>query len=171
MSALDIYGFYQDGDAHQYKAIKNSWGGGWAVWEILTEKYGCIDGGFGSSKFKDLWDKCTAGGLSDEDTITCLFTFDWAWVEKENMVQLAENLLTFGREHGKANILPSAGHLLKDASKDDNIIGVSFNMSNVSESLWYRFSEEIDEYEPYNVLTGTDHWEIFQEFERIRHRG
>ncbi len=171
MSSLDVYGFYRDGDAFSYESAKNSWGGGWAIWEILTKKYNCKDGGFGESKFKDLWDQCTAGKLNDEDTVTCLFTFDRVWVKKENAAQLAENLTVFARAHNTPHYtLRSTSGILKDASKDDNIIGVAFNMSSVSECFWYRWSDEADEEAPYNVLTGEDHWELFEELDVIRSR-
>lgn len=169
MSSLDIYAFYRDGDAFSYKSAKNSWGGGWVIWEELTKKYRCKDGGFGGGKFRDLWTQCTAGKLNDEDTITCLFTLDWVWVKKENAVQLAENLLVFARVHDTPHYtLHVAAGILKDASKDDNIIGVAFNMSSVGEGLWYRHSDEADEYVPYNVLKGNDHWELFEELDKIR---
>ena len=169
MSALDIYAFYRDGDAFQYDSVKNSWGGGMAIWIKLTEKYKCKDGGFGVDQFKDLWDKCTAGELSDFDTKCCLFTFDWVWVKKENAASLGELLVAFNHEHSiKIPTLLGAGKVLGKAGEDDNIIGVAFNMSSVGEGLWYRWSEEADEATPYNVLKGGNHWELFEEFDKIR---
>lgn len=169
MSSLDIWAFYRDGDALSYESVKNSWGGGWAIWEALTKKYSCKDGGYGEGKFRDLWDQCTAGKLNNEDTVTCLFTFDRVWVRKENTVDLARNLRAFSSEHLTPHgTLIGAERILRRASKDDNIIGVAFNMSSVSECLWFRWSDKADEEVPYNVLKGEDHWELFEEFDKIR---
>jgi hypothetical protein len=165
LSALTVFGFYQDGDAFQHSEVANSFGGGWFVWEVLAKKYNCTTTPL--LRFKQVWDHCNNGKMSDLDTLVCLFTLDWAWIKKENIPELADGLIEFQKkygEEGKVDVLSKVAKALREMIEDDNVIGAGFNMTDVSEAHWYQFDGEADEYVPYNVLKGDNHWDLYEDF-------
>ena len=165
MSALTVFGFYQDGDAFQHTEVENSWAGGWFVWETLAKKHNCTPTPL--LRFKQVWDMCNEGKMNNLDTIVCLFTLDGAWIKKENIHELADSLIEFQKkygEEGKVDSLTKVATALREIAEDDNTIGAAFSMTDVSETLWYRFDGEVDDYVPYNVLKEDQHWDLYEDF-------
>lgn len=165
MSALTVFGFYQDGDAFEHTSVPNSWAGGWFVWETLAKKYNCTSTHLGG--FKEVWDHCNNGKMENLDTIVCLFTLDGAWIKRENIPELADSLVAFQEkygEEGKVDSLTKVAAALREIAEDDNTIGAAFCMTDISEAHWYRFDGEVDEYVPYNVLKEKDHWDLYEDF-------
>ena len=169
MSAMEIFGFYRDGDAFSHTEIKNSWKGGWFIWETLAKKYKCS--GTGMFQFKEVWDLCNKGGMSDLDTVCCLFTLDGVWVKSENLPELAKNITAFQEcydGNGKVGALAGLARILKELSEDDNVIGAAFSMTSISQSMWFQWDDEADEHVPYNLNKEDRHWELFDDFKHIK---
>lgn len=168
MSAIEINVFGLDGACRPYGEVRNAMDGALTIWERLSDKYRLPFHPWKTEDGFPIWKACNQGKLSEADRICVLFTFDNAWVRREHVAKLVEALRAFHAGHvAGTGITPSIAAVadaLEAAAKDETILGFSFNQTSVNSNPWFSYSDGADEPTPYNVLTGTRHWEIFDDW-------
>lgn len=179
MSCVEIYGFDKQGEAYLYGEVHNSFRGGMAIWRCLEDKYlppyapkwasaSFINGhswsrcyGSGIEGIKEIWDLWKSDRVTRDEKICLLSTFDDVLVRKENIPLVVKAFRAFD---GDTNLKEQAD-ILEKMIADENCIAVGWNQTSVNGTTWVNragYDEENDRNIPYNCLTGSDHWWLFE---------
>lgn len=165
MSTCSIIVF-RGGKADGEEEFKNSWGGSAAVWNALYNMYVKDHAkeydSWMMGNIKGLWDLAKNKSLPMFERAVLFLTFDNATVAKENFAQIATHLREFSAKHsvaGNVNHLPAWADFIEIC--DCEAIGI--HATSVNENPWFDWSEEKGEYVPYDMATGTKHYEIYKE--------
>ena len=113
---------------------------------------------------QDIWDLQNNKAIPVHERICLYTTLDKALVKRENIPAVIEAFLDFGGDTS----LPEQASLLEDVLKDPDVIAVGWNQTSVCADTWANYGgydTEKDESIPYNCLTGTDHFWIFDELD------
>ena len=182
MSYTELYKFKKDGNAEDLGEVKNGFRGAMAVWQILEKKYlepfprpmwmseeDYNDRGysrcaamFDPNAMKEIWGIAKKEEVSRLDKIVLNSTFDKVIVSRDN---LEETIQAFRDFEGDSSLKEQAD-ILEKALDDKDLIAVAWNQTSVNGDTWMNssgFDEETEEYIPYNILTGEDHWELFDD--------
>lgn len=166
MSHVDINAFGPDGACREIAQVRNGMAGAMTIWTELSQKYR-LEMPFSSMRDGKLpiWTACNQGKVSEADSICVRFTYDNVWVKRENTPKLIEALRMFHRDHvegtGITPTIEGIATALETALKEDEtLLGFSFNQTSVNPNPWL----EGEDCTPYNVLTGTRHWELFEDW-------
>lgn len=186
MSATEIYGFDQDGEAHQVGEVKNAWRGAMAIWAELEQRYlpeyvpewaeGLSDdfikrfykGGFSRlsdvlnrEAMKEIWVLFEKDEVSLVDKIVLGTTFDYVVVKREDMPCLVEAFRTFG---GNTSLMEQAD-IIQNMYESGEWIAAAWNQTSVNADTWnqYAYNEEEGEPEPYNLFRFDKHRFLFDD--------
>lgn len=164
MSRITINVFGLDGACREHAEVSNAMAGAFLIWRSLSDKYGLAFNLSHVDRGLEIWKACEKGLLSELDSICVRFTFDRVWVKREHAPRLVEALRAFHRGHVEGtDITPAIAEVadeIERAASNPEILGFSFNQTSVSSNQWFEGEDAV----PYNVLTGTRHWEIFDDY-------
>lgn len=186
MSSTEIYGFNKKGDAYLCGEVRNAFRGAMAIWGILEERYlpmhrpsyvpewiatdeevikfchykpsRCADI-LNRDAMEEIWDLYKKENVSDIDKIVLGTTFDDVIVKKEDVQKVID---AFNGFEGETSLKEQAA-ILEEILKDEEYIAVAWNQTSVNGGAWERYDEEEEEYEPYNIFKGKEHWNLFKE--------
>lgn len=165
MSSCEIVVF-KNGKADFGAEFGNSWGGCASIWNALYDKYVKDPykqyDNWMTGNTKGLWDLAKRKDLPMFERVVLFLTFDNATVKQENFQKIAVHLREFSDAHakpGNVNHLPAWADFIE--SCDAEAIGI--HATSVNENPWFDWLEEKEEYVPYDLTTGTKHYEIFEE--------
>lgn len=186
MSYTEIYGFNKEENAYFAEKVKNSWRGAMAIWLILEEKYlppfrpsyvpsNIPDSeiknycGYKPSRYtsfnnvamKEIWNLVDDKRLSKCEKIVLASTFDNVIVKKENMPKLISAFKEFEGD----TLLKEQSDVIETLLQDENCIAVGFNQTSTNGTTWVNRGgyDENQNPIPYNILTGDEHWELFND--------
>lgn len=189
MSCTEIYGFNKEGNAYLYAEVKNSFRSGIAVWRRLEKKYlpaylppYAKEMGFTNAEdynrqfdvdssrvfsmsnpdaMREIWNLQDDKNVSVLDKICLHTTFDNCLIHKEDIPRIVEAFRAFDGETS----LPEQADILEKMFNDDNCIAVGWNQTSVNADTWsnYDYDEENDVLIPYNCITGTKHYWLFDD--------
>lgn len=174
MSYTEIYKFKKNGDAVSFAEIKNAFRGAMAVWDILDKKYlppfkpswafsteqkysRSID----REGAKEIWALHESDKVSETDKIVLGSTFDKVVVLRENIPELIKAFREF---EGETSLKEQADLIEMEFNKDKKMLGIAWNQTSVNGDNWENFGgyNRNDNAIPYNILTMTDHWSLFE---------
>ncbi len=166
MSYTEIVGFDKSGNAYAQADIKNAFRGAVAIWEIMGKKY-CGHGAsmWNINEMKEIWNLSDDKKVPIEERIVMFSTLDNCLVKKENFERLINAFRTFGGETS----LKEQADVLEEMLAGEDCIAVGWNQTSVSKNKWLSFGgydEEKEEYIPYNCISGTEHYWLFDELEK-----
>lgn len=116
----------------------------------------------GVDPMQDIWDLADSNKLSPEERIALYTTFDGALVRKEEFQKVIEAFRSFGG----STSLPKQADIIEGLLKEGTAIAVGWNQTSVNADSWENIGEtdaETGEPLPYNCLTGTKHFWMFDE--------
>jgi hypothetical protein len=93
-------------------------------------------------------------------------------VRRENLVRLADAYESYAVDFADAGHLPAMAGALRELAQDEDCLAVCWQQTSVSSEQWIvplRCSEcgqEIDACRPYNINTDSDHWFLFDNFDK-----
>lgn len=189
MSYTEIFRFDKAGNANGCTDIPNAFRGAIAIWSYLENKYlppyipdylqarGFLTSedcekrlGYKPSRcsslnnepIREIWDLYNKDNVSITDKICLFTTFDNCLVKKENIPKVVEAFRAFEGESS----LKEQARVLELLCNDDDCIAVGWNQTSVNGDTWITrggYDEENDIGIPYNCLTGTEHYWLFEE--------
>lgn len=146
----------------------NSHGGQPRIWDCLYNKYVKDHRKehdswlFGNTKA--LWALADRKDLPLFERAVMAFTFDYATVEKANFKRFAGHLREFVTAYpvpGRVDHLPSWAKFFDECtSKAIGLYGTS-----LSDNPWFEWDEKKERDVPYNLKSGTKHFEIYEDLE------
>lgn len=113
---------------------------------------------------KEIWELADNPIIPRHERIVLFTTFDNALVRREHFQEVIDAFRAFG---GKTS-LPEQADILEKMLLQDDIIAAGWNQTSVNGDTWENaggYNEETEESIPYNCLTGTRHYWIFDEIE------
>lgn len=191
MSRTEMVAFKQNGEAVLYQEIQNAWRGAMAIWRQLEEKYlppyrppyvpahiplEKVEAyiGFKPSRFgmgdeegvREVWNLYERDDVSITDKIVLGTTFDRALVKKEDIPEVIKAFEAFEGETS----LGEQVLILTEMLENENVIAVGWNQTSVVQNQWTRviYNEENDSFLPYNCLTDTKHFWLFDDINKMR---
>lgn len=178
MSYTEIYKFDKDGNAEHFADIKNAFRSGMAIWNTLDKKYlpkyipefakmmGETDkdyfrsGDFMGRAIKEVWALSEKEGIPKVDKICLRSTFDKVVVMREDLPELIKAFREF---EGNTSLKEQADAIEKEMAEDSEFLAIAWNQTSVNGNPWE--SDDLDEsgenYLPYNILKGKEHWSLF----------
>lgn len=169
MSSTELFGFKEDGSCISIGDIRNSWRGAMAVWIIIEERYlppyepewakgyelsyqptrtiRAFNTPEKEQPIYQIWDLFKTDKISKIDKIVLGSTFDKVIVESKNYKEL---LNAFDNFKGETNLKDQANIIRKEGS---DLQAIAWCQNTVSDP-WC---------EDYNINTGEDHWELFED--------
>lgn len=180
MSYTEIYKFKKNGNAESLADVRNSWRGAMAIWNILDIRYlppyipewakslaeqkdrYYRSGDFDGEALKEVWALFDREDILLVDRIALGTTFDNVIVMREDIPKVISAFESFVGETS----LPEQAAILTNALKNDDLIAIGWNQTSVNGDTWTNiggYDEENEEYLPYNILTMTEHWNLFQD--------
>lgn len=190
MSYTEIFGFDKEGNAYSQADVHNGFRSGMAIWKFLEKKYlppyipqyarkiGITTPEECERILKYVPFRCTTimeeeamdeiWGLADRQDVSdidriCLFTtFDNCLVKKDDIPKVIEAFRSFEGETS----LKEQADILEQMYADGGCIAVGWNQTSVNGDTWANFGGYDEDSEmciPYNCLTGTKHYWLFDE--------
>ena len=168
MSYTEIYKFTPKGNVKFVAEIKNSFRGAAAVWDIVGNRYlgkyipdytknlpaemkhESYSRMMDKEEMRKVWALYKSKDISEVDKIVLLSTFDYAVCMFKDLPRLVE---AFNKFEGETSLPEQAEHL-QALLKRKTVLAVAWNQSSVGEFLLG---------EKYNLLTGTEHFDIFKD--------
>ena len=164
MSYTEIYKFDRDGCAVFAGQVRNAFRGAWSVWTTMEQRHlppvtvcGHTMTRLIGDKAMEIWKLQSNKSVPEHERIVLLSTMDKCLVKKENLPRLIE---AFRKFEGETS-LPHQADILEDLLKDDDCIAVGWNQTSVNAPFW--ISCDGDEEIPYNCLTQSDHFWLFDD--------
>ena len=113
----------------------------------------------------EIWALFENDSVDIGDRVVLGTTLDNVLVRKNELDAVARAFEVFEEEPETS--LPEQAVILRKMMEDENIIAVGWNQTNINADSWESPSadEETNECIPYNCLTGTKHWWLFDELE------
>ena len=197
MSYTEIFGFHADGLAYRLAEIQNSWRGGVAVWGALEKNHLSpfipryaktsswyrpemsyedvsrfmgyaptrVAAMFENDAMREIWGLVENDKVPVSERICLCTTFDKVIVEKKHLQRVIDAFRSFPAETS----LGEQADTLEKALADPDCIAVAWNQTSVNCDSWvsYRYIEETDTCEPYNLLEDSEHWSLFSEYPEL----
>jgi hypothetical protein len=182
MSATEIYGFDQDGDAHQVGEVENAWRGAMAIWAEVERRYlpeyipewaKGMSNDFIQRFHKDGFSRLTdvlnldamkeilelfeKNEVSLVNKIVLGTTFDHVVVKREDMPRLMEAFRAF---EGNTSLKEQAD-IIQAMYESGEWVAVAWNQTSVNADTWDQFDFDEDKAEPYNLNRFDKHWFLF----------
>ena len=154
MSCTEIYGFDLKGDVILLGEVKNAFRGAIAIWDIINQRY--LNGNnmvddkicsiFDLKLLQKIWDLGEDETIPETDRIVLRSTFDKVVVFTKDIPKVVQAFNDF-----------DGGTTLREQAKiiDENkegLLGICWNQTSVNHGVW----------DDYNLLTMTDHWDLFK---------
>ena len=174
MSYTEIYTFNKEGNAEMTGEVKNAFRGAMAVWSEIDKKYlppfkpcwaeaGKIysrASDFIGGGLREVWDLFDNPKLSESDKIVLGTTFDDVIVMRDDVPKVLEAFKAF---EGNTSLLEQAEEIKRVLNEDNDVIAIAWNQTSVNGDAWETstMDENQEYYLPYNILTGTEHWDLF----------
>ena len=113
----------------------------------------------------EIWALFENDSVDIGDRVVLGTTLDNVLVRKNELDAVARAFEVFEEEPETS--LPEQAVILRKMMEDENIIAVGWNQTSINADSWESPSadEETNECIPYNCLTGTKHWWLFDELE------
>lgn len=182
MSCTTIYVADENGDVLPHWEFSNSHGSAMAVWMLLGAKYDSSPRpSWDRSGQEDYWSPFAPGAvdrlfkmvkppsrMQRWERIVMLTTADNVFVPIEHVGEVAAAMETFC-EHFKAKragMVFSIGDqaaCLRKILQEGTWRGVCWQQTSLSGCLWEGSLGSEDECVPYNIVTGTQHWSLFDD--------
>lgn len=181
MSYTELFYFDCNGDACKLTELHNAWCGAVAVWRALEIKYlppckpargdAVVEGysrvtSLDEDMMKDIWRLFKRNDVEESDRLVLGTTFDNVVVFSKDIPALIVALKKFAQDNPQTSIGAQAvvlEKLLQDKEKE-GFAGVAWNQTSVNQP-WV-FDYNADDRVPYNVISGTRHWSLFQDMEK-----
>lgn len=166
-----------DGLMRPTHAIPNSWGGAPRVWRTLRERYlpalvtaDNIPLIFDLDAARKVWELVHAPQLQVFEKITLGTTFDRCCITTPYFTAAAEALESFAIAHPVEDA--SACSLMNQAtylrSLPPSIQAVGWQQTTVSPDQWVIYDPATEEARPYDLVTGTEHFYLFDLLPELR---
>lgn len=113
---------------------------------------------------KEICELADDPAIPRHERVALFTTFENALVRREHFQEVIDAFRAFG---GKTS-LPEQADILEKMLLQDDIIAAGWNQTSISGDTWGNangYNEETEESIPYNCLTGTRHYWIFDEME------
>ena len=131
------------------------------------------------SSIKEIWNLYDDERLSPEEKLVLRSTFDNVIVNRENVHYIIDSFRSFD---GETSLKEQADIIEKLLNEDEDFIAIGWNQTSVNVDAWvsmnpilrgsmnesHPYFSEYEDYDdvdpvhlPYNILTQTDHYEIF----------
>jgi hypothetical protein len=114
----------------------------------------------------EIWALFENDSVDIGDRVVLGTTLDNVLVRKNELDAVARAFEVFEEEPETS--LPEQAVILRKMMEDEDIIAVGWNQTSVNADSWESFStdDETGDDIPYNCLTGTKHWWLFDELEK-----
>jgi hypothetical protein len=129
--------------------------------------YSCIDDDRGRTKQKEVWRLANSdSSLTDDERTVLISTYDRVVIKRADVPKL---IVAYRNFNGAQTSLSEQADVLAkmlDDPKCNDVIAVAFNQTSVNTALWEmgeRDPANCEEYLPYNILTGDEHFYMFEE--------
>lgn len=122
---------------------------------------------------KDIWNLFKAENTSETDRIVLGTTFDNVLVRRGNILKVVEAFEAFDKEHEGMSNLKEQADGIRSFLADPQITAIGWNQTSVNGDDWSNSGETMEDEDgdevggPYNFKTGTDHWWLFDEIEKV----
>ncbi len=163
MSYCEIITF-KDGKPDKSLECKNAWGGAAYIWDMMFKTF-LKD----PSKEFDTW--LTHGDclwkLQERSDVPAFMkavhvsTYDRAIVRKEHFGQFVKDLREFLAFFGTSGRICHLETWAKVIEDNPDVEAIGFYATSVSDNPWSAFNEELETSTPYDLTTGTDHFEVY----------
>ncbi len=113
---------------------------------------------------KEIWELADNPKIPRHERIVLFTTFDNALVRREHFQEVIDAFRAFGG----TTSLPEQAEILEKMLLQESIIAAGWNQTSVNADTWANaggYNEETEEEIPYNCLTGTRHYWIFDEID------
>lgn len=113
---------------------------------------------------KEIWELADNPKIPRHERIVLFTTFDNALVRREHFQEVIDAFRAFGG----ITSLPEQAEILEKMLLQKSIIAAGWNQTSVNGDTWANaggYDEETEEEIPYNCLTGTRHYWIFDEID------
>lgn len=191
MSYTEIYVFGKDGYPQIFAEVQNAWRSAPAIWNKLDEKYLppylpeyakncgfqtaeeyneflgvklCRFTTMSSAAMQDIWDLVTDDRVLIADKICLYTTFDKCLIRYEDIPAVVDAFRSFEGETS----LKEQADILEKIYSIEGCIAVGWNQTSVNGDTWrnYTYDEETDKSIPYNCLTDTEHYFLFDDLNK-----
>ena len=183
MSSTIIYGFNKQGEAFTLGETKNAWRGGMAIWRELEERHlppyyfrgdrrnPCtrLAAFYDENAAKEIWNLADRKDIPLYERIALYTTFDRCLVKAEDIPKVIDAFRKFAICNDYTSLAEQADILNK---LPEGTIAVGWNQNSVNGGDWSNkggYDEENDEAIPYNCLTMSEHYWLFDELEEEHH--
>lgn len=116
----------------------------------------------GENPTQEVWDLANNKDIPEHERIVLFTTFDKCLVKKEGLPAVIAAFRKFEAETS----LPEQADILEKLLQDEDCIAVGWNQTSVNSDAWGNigeYDEENEEIMPYNCLTQTEHYWLFDE--------
>lgn len=163
MSYTTIYLVPESGPITPYADFRNSWLGGWSVWDNLAKLYlGREATHFMLEKnMQAIWDLAGDDRLPDHHKLVLMSTFDTAMVKRDDCNRLADAFTQYARDFPQHGHIPEQAKALRQLADDPECFAVCWRQTSVSADVWRVFEDE--ESRPYDISIDDGHWFMFEE--------
>lgn len=166
MSYTQLIYFAENGDAHHGEEFGNSHGLCPHVWDAICKRYGIGGELLPYGAWELLFEKWKELPLEPWEYNVLVFTYDRAFIRREDIELLADSLERFHKAHhidGCVDHTKGIAVTLRDALKEPTKWrGVGLYGTSVADDLWtVRLTDpedpEFEDYGPYNIDRHDDH--------------
>jgi hypothetical protein len=149
--------------------FRNAWGGHARIWNALFDRYlkdplNEYDSWMLTRSQQKLWDIVKRQDLQPFERIVMAATFDYAIISKEHFATFAADLRKFVQLYPVAGATVDHLPAWADLIESNKAQAIGFRGTSVAENVWIGYNGETDESVPYDLATGTRHFEIYQTF-------
>lgn len=160
---------FKDGLPQRGIEFRNPWRGAARVWDALYDRY-LLDrsvpydswlSSYQKDKGQRLWDLAKRTALKRFERAVHAFTFDLAYVRRENFPKIAADLRMFDQTYPvtyPSHLTPWAEAIEALAAEAVGLYGTS-----VSRNCWYRYDEQKDETTPVHLSEGFEIYEWLED--------
>ena len=184
MSYTEINKFDKTGNAVRIGRVKNAWRGAMRVWDYIDETYlepykptwaiGLYKNEpnkrfhrtSDQDEIKKVWAQFNSEKITHSDNIILGSTFDHVVVLKESLPELIKIFRESAIEN--SSLSEQADIIEEELKADPELLGICWNHTSVNQDGWIDFKQGKydDESEPYNLLTDTKHWNLFDDLKK-----
>jgi hypothetical protein len=148
VSSMELFAVQQSGEVDGIGDARNSYGGAMHIWNTLYRRWGFGDyvppGNMAATK--RLWDHVADPGVSHLDRVMMLWTFDLAFVKRENIERFVADIRAWwadnstgrgmdGEVYDVADTIPRAAEIVERAFSDQALRGLLTNHTSVNSDL------------------------------------
>jgi hypothetical protein len=156
---------FVNGVADSSYEFGNSWGGAARIWDSLFQKYiekiDEYDNWLRAGADKRLWQVWKDPRLQECERLVYFLCCDDALVKREDFTKMAEAIRKFKELHPSKEGHVCHLNLFAEVFETETCDAIGMHATSVCENPWIGWDEKTDEAVPYNFLTGTKHWFVY----------